>query len=404
MPPRRAQSTGEQSTGQAGLPEVTIVAHDVGAVGGMERVLAELITGLRALGHRVTVIARTCELAPDPGIVFHRVRGPARPLPLALPWFMLAGSLAVRRRRRGVVQATGAIVLNRVDVIAVHYCHRVGPGNPSRAKPLYRLNTRLMGAVNLLAEKLCYRSSRARRFVCVSDGVAEEMRRYYPGVASRVLTIYNGVDTDHFRPGARSQQAGALREQLGIGGERLIAAFVGSEWPRKGLAPLIRALALAPGWDLVVAGRGDESAYRELAGSLAVAGSVHWLGVMSDIQLVYALADAFVLPTSYETFSLVTFEAAASGLAVLATPVSGVRDLIEDGRNGFLITREPRTIADRLLELAADPALRENLGRAARASALGFSWTRTVSLHHELYMSLAASSGAAESRPAIEPD
>ncbi len=44
--------------------EVTIVAHDLGPVGGMERVLAELVLGLRRLGHPVTVIARTCEL-PD---------------------------------------------------------------------------------------------------------------------------------------------------------------------------------------------------------------------------------------------------------------------------------------------------------------------------------------------------
>ncbi len=59
---------------------------------------------------------------------------------------------------------------------------------------------------------------------------------------------------------------------------------------------------------------------------------MHWLGVVRDIQVVYELADAFVLPSSYETFSLVTFEAAASGLPILATPVNGVRELIATGR------------------------------------------------------------------------
>src|SRR5437660_8304417 len=97
---RQHTSARAPVAGESAPPEVTIVAHDVGAVGGMELVLAELISGLRRLGHRVTVIARTCELPPDPGIVFHRVRGPARPLALALPWFMLAGTLAVSRRRR----------------------------------------------------------------------------------------------------------------------------------------------------------------------------------------------------------------------------------------------------------------------------------------------------------------
>jgi UDP-glucose:(heptosyl)LPS alpha-1,3-glucosyltransferase len=119
---------------------------------------------------------------------------------------------------------------------------------------------------------------------------------------------------------------------------------------------------------------------------------VHWLGVVREIPIVYGMADAFVLASSYETFSLVTFEAAASGLPVLATPVSGVRELIRDGENGFLITQEPQSIAARLNELAADPALRARLGRGARESALAFSWDEMVAKHHELYMRLAGRS------------
>ncbi|HEX4466476.1 MAG TPA: glycosyltransferase family 4 protein, partial [Solirubrobacteraceae bacterium] len=305
------------------------------------------------------------------------------------PWFMLAGSLTLRRRRRGIVQATGAIVLNRVDVIAVHYCHRVGPANPSRASFAYRLHTRAIALVNRVAEWLCYRPRQAPAFVCVSEGVADEMRRFYPSTASRVRTIYNGVDTDLFRPGARRQDARGLRATLSIPADGLAAAFVGSEWERKGLAAAIRALALAPEWQLLVAGAGEQHRYRTLAAELEVAERVHWLGVTSDVQLVYAACDAFVLPTSYETFSLVTFEAAASGLAVLATPVNGVRELIEDGENGFLIDRDPERIAELLRRLAENEELRSRLGRAARESALRFSWQRMVAGHHELYAELA---------------
>jgi glycosyltransferase involved in cell wall biosynthesis len=369
--------------------DVTIVAHDVGAVGGMERVLAELAIGLRALGHNVTVIARTCELPPSAEVAFHRVRGPARPLLVAHPWFMLAGSLAVRRWRRGLVQATGAIVLNRVDVIAVHYSHRVGPTSPSRATALFRVHSKAVGVVNRLAERWCYRARGSAVFVCVSEGVAEEMRKHYRGIADRVLTIYNGVDSAAFVPGKRTDDARVLRASLGIDEQRLVAVFVGSEWQRKGLGPLIRALALAPEWDLIVVGGGERQRYQELAKSLGVGQAIHWLGVTSDVQLAYEAADAFVLPSSYETFSLVTFEAAASGLAILATPVNGVRELIQDGRNGLLIGREPDGIAERLAELAADPTMRTRLGAAARASALEFSWERMVLEHHELYARLA---------------
>jgi glycosyltransferase involved in cell wall biosynthesis len=375
---------------QATFPaaDITIVANDIGPVGGMERQLSDLLLGLRALGHEVTVIARTCELPPGSGVVFRRVRGPGRPFVLAYPWFMLAGSLVLRRRRRGVVQATGAIVLNKLDAMAIHYCHQVGPANPSRSTALFRIHVKLAAVLKRVGERLCLSANRPAAVVCVSEGVAEEMREHFPRLAQRVVTIHNGVDTRRFAPGARRVEASALRASLEIPDRQLVAAFVGGEWQRKGLEPAIRALARAPDWVLVVAGAGDEPRYRQLAGGLGVGDRVRWLGLSSDVQLVYGLADAFVLPSSYETFSLVTFEAAASGLPILATPVSGVRELIENGRNGFLIARDPDEIAGRLRQLAGDPELRSRLGEAARKSALAYSTERMVASHHELYSRL----------------
>jgi hypothetical protein len=170
----QAQPETRRSTQPLAPPgDVTIVANDVGSVGGMERVLAELAVGLRGLGHRVTVIARTCAVPPGAGIAFHRVRGPARPFLLAYPWFVLAGSLTVWRRRRGIVQATGAVVLNRVDVVAVHYCHQVGPAYASRSSLLFRAHVRLVRVVKRVSERLCFRRNRNAIFICVSEGVAE---------------------------------------------------------------------------------------------------------------------------------------------------------------------------------------------------------------------------------------
>jgi glycosyltransferase involved in cell wall biosynthesis len=372
------------------LPDVTIVANDVGSVGGMERVLAELAIGLRRLGHRVVVIARTCEIPPGSGVEFRRVPGPSRPFLLAYPWFVLLGTLAVRRWRRGIVQATGAVVLNRVDIVNVHYVHQVGPAYASRSGALFRAQIKLVRVVKRVSERLCYGFNAGACFVCVSEGVAEEVRRFYPRLSERVITVHNGVDLDAFSPGHRAGEAAALRAALGVAEGRLLAAFVGSEWERKGLEPAIRALARAPAWELLVAGDGDRDRYERMAESLGVAGAVHWLGITEDVQLVYELADAFVLPTSYETFSLVTFEAAAMGLPILATAVNGVSELLEDGRNGFVITRDPESIAGRLRELAEDSALRERLGREARESARRFSWEAMVRGYHDVYERLAA--------------
>jgi UDP-glucose:(heptosyl)LPS alpha-1,3-glucosyltransferase len=288
------------------------------------------------------------------------------------------------------VQSTGAIVLGHVDVIAVHYCHQVGPANPKRAGLLFRAHVRVASVLKRVGERLCFRTARPAAVVCVSEGVAEEVRTHFPRLADRVLAIHNGIDTAAFAPGTRREQARALRASLRVPEGSLVAAFVGSEWERKGLGAAIRALAEADEWVLAVAGAGDRDSYEALARSLGVEGRVRWLGVSTDVPVVYQAADAFVLASEYETFSLVTFEAAASGLPVLATPVHGVRELVRDGENGYLIGRDPAQIAARLRELAADPGLRERLGRAARESALAYGSERMVARHRELYARLAA--------------
>ncbi|HEX3517685.1 MAG TPA: glycosyltransferase family 4 protein [Solirubrobacteraceae bacterium] len=384
--------TGERSDAAAEhVPnrDVTIVAHDAGSVGGMERQLAELIEGLDSRGYDVTVIARSCEVANKERVRFHRVRGPGRPFLLAYPWFLIAGTLAVRRHRRGVVQATGAIVLNRVDVIAVHCCHQAYEAKPGRPTRMFRAYGRAVGVLKRVVERWCVRLNPTATFVCVSDGVATEMREYFPRTAGRVVTIHNGVDTRAFAPGSRRTDALELRAGLGLPEGRLVAAFVGGDWEHKGLAHAIRALEQAREWELVVAGRGQPELYRDLACSSGVEERVHWLGVRSDIEPVFELADAFVLPSSYETFSLVTFEAAATGLPIIATPVNGVRELIEDGVNGYLIDASADAIAERLRGLAANQQLRERLGVAARSSALAFPWERMIAEHSALYGRLA---------------
>jgi glycosyltransferase involved in cell wall biosynthesis len=381
--------------GEAGMPgpppEVTLVAHHVGDVGGMERVLSELALGLRRRGYEVTVIAYACTLPAGSGVEFRRVRGPSRPFVLSYPWFMLAGTLAVRRWRRGLVLATGAIILNRVDLVAIHYCHQVGPATPSRASWPFRLNAKVSASLGRVAERVCFPVNRPRWLVCVSEGVADEVREHFPALAERTIAIPNGVDLDAFAPGSRSEDAGALRAALDIDPGQRVAIFVGSEWQRKGLEPAIRALALADGWLLLVVGHGDRDRYQRLAQELGVADALRWVGVSRDVAPLLQIADALVFPTSYEAFPLVALEAAASGLPILATPVNGVRELVSDGANGFLISADPRDIAGRLRMLAEDPELRERLGRAARVAALEYSWEKMVDRHHRLYSSLATS-------------
>ncbi len=361
---------------------ITIVAHDVGATGGMERQLSDLITGLLAHDLEVTVVARSCALSPGPGLRWIRVRGPARPFVLAYPWFLIAGSLRLRSHRRGLVHAVGAIVLNRVDVVAVHFCHHgysakaqvVRAGRPG---PLYHLHARLAAALARLGERALLRPSRARIFAGVSSDVADELRDWLPRTRRAVRVLPNGVDTLRFRPQRTSQPVGDVRPR---------AIFVGGEWERKGLRFAIEGAALA-GWGLVIAGEGDEERYAALARSLGCDGGTKFLGPVPKVETAYASADAFVLPSAYETFSLATHEAAACGLPVLATAVGGVRDLIQPGVNGFFITRDAQDVA-RALGRLRDRSTRERMGVAARRSALEYDRASMVTRHLELYEEL----------------
>lgn len=366
------------------------MAHEVGTPGGMERQLAELASGLLERGWEVKVIARSCALPAHPALRFVRVGGPRRPFSLWYPWFFVLGSLAVHRHRAGLLHTTGALVLSRADLSTVHFCHeafhrQAQAPRVARRSAAYRLNAWLAGWMSRLAERYCYRGPVTRRMVAVSDGVARELRQHFPSMP--VTVIPNGVDTDAFAPCAERRER--LRARLDIGAHELVALFVGGEWERKGLRYAIQAVARLQNWHLVVIGSGDTELYRSLAVEAGAGERVHFEGMTADPAPYYAGADGFLLPTAYETFSLVTFEAAAAGLPLLVSRVSGVEEILVEGRNGWFIDRDPKMIAQRL-EALTDEATRRTMGAAAREDSARFSWERAVEGYDRLYRELMA--------------
>jgi glycosyltransferase involved in cell wall biosynthesis len=390
------QATTEVAPGLA----VTIVAHDVGAVGGMERQLSELIGGLLGRGVEVTVVSRTCDLDEHPRLRWIRVPGPARPFVLAYPWFLLAGTLLVWRHRRGVLHTTGAIVFNRAAVCTVHYCHRGPVGQLARARRrtwIYRLNAAVARPLSRLAERFVYRPARVATLVAVSKGLAGELRATI-GTEMRVEVISNGVDTTRFSPNL--DRRASTRHELGLKDDDLLALFVGNEWQAKGLSFALDALALTSAWHLGVVGEGDRAAYAQRSHALGIQARVSFLGRRTDVERIYCAADALIAPSAYETFSLVVYEAAASGVPIIATPVHGVTELLTDGVGGRLVERDAGAIAAALEELA-DAELRTHMGAVARAAAEGHGWDRAVDAYVLLYQ--AAGLSQRQSRHAASP-
>jgi UDP-glucose:(heptosyl)LPS alpha-1,3-glucosyltransferase len=271
----------------------------------------------------------------------------------------------------------------------------MGLSRISRRTLWYRVNASLSNRMKAIGERFCYRAKRTDGLIGVSRGVSGELGEHFPNVPR--ATIPNGVSLDQFHPDNRKRAE--VRKRYGLGADDLVAVFVGSEWERKGLKTAIDALALTSDWKLLVVGEGNATGYRAHAQASGVLPRVTFVGTASDPSPYYCGGDAFILPTLYETFSLVTYEAAATGVPLLVTPVNGVTDLLVDGKNGWFIERDPQAIAARLRALGSDAQLRAAMGSAGRRAAAEFTWSRMVSSYREILDPIRTGEHLVESPP-----
>jgi glycosyltransferase involved in cell wall biosynthesis len=392
-------------------PRVVLVAHEVRTRGGMDKILFELIR----LGHdRFDFVVVSSVLAEElrPLVAeWHRVWVPARPFPLRFGWFWVAAGLVVARSARDIVQVTGAIIPNAVDVVGVHFCHRGyreanGSWSDHQAPLARRLNTGATRWVGALAERWCYRRRRAGLLAADSLGLQAELQRYFPGVPS--LLVAKGVDSSWFRP--RPELRTGRQSTYSSAAGEMVVAFVGGDWHRKGLGVAIEGVAYAArkGADvsLWVAGSHDERPFRALAQELGVAERIRFLGAPQEVDWVYQMADVFVLPSCYETFSLPAHEAAACGIPVVTTRVHGVAELVGDDVAGIIVERDAHSVGEALLRLWADPELRIQMGGQGRSRAEALTWERYGAQMLALYDELLGTSddlGGSPRRWVAEP-
>ncbi|MDT4916570.1 MAG: phosphatidyl-myo-inositol dimannoside synthase [Pseudonocardiales bacterium] len=197
------------------------------------------------------------------------------------------------------------------------------------------------------------------------------------GGGAELVQLTPGVDVDTFRPDV---DGGDVRRRYGLG-DRPVIVCVSRLVPRKGQDTLLHALPLVQhrlrdaAVLLVGAGR-----YRDelttLAASLGVADSVVFTGGVPHEELPahYAAGDVFAMPCrtrragmDVEGLGIVFLEASAAGLPVVVGDSGGAPDAVLDGRTGFLVDgRNVGAVADRLVQLLTDDALRARLGAAGR--------------------------------------
>jgi glycosyltransferase involved in cell wall biosynthesis len=189
----------------------------------------------------------------------------------------------------------------------------------------------------------------------------------------KVELLYNGIDPDALRSRA---DASLARRTLGIDAHTRVVSMVGEIGWRKDQATFLRAIRrwkeVATFRDVVflIAGEGPERALlEETARSMGLPeDQVRFLGFRRDVPDLLALSDLVVLPSREEGFPNTLLEAMALGRAVIATPVDGIVELIEDGITGRLVeVGDATSLARVMAQLLENESQRTGLGSAAAA-------------------------------------
>ncbi len=359
--------------------------------GGIERASLELARRLAATGDEVTLVAHESTRAVGSELGWQRVTMPPHPAPLVPLMFSSAATRQLDASRFDVTHNQGGCALRGQDVITAHSCHRAWWEMKKRSGEAARAYLNPLHHAVLRVERENYRPGRYGQVIAVSRGVGREVTKHYGVPEHRITVIPNGVDTAQFAPPDSAAVRARLRREHGLGDDDVALLFVGKEFRRKGLGPVIEALPHLPSTArLLVVGGDDRRPFEETAAALGVRDRVTFVGHSDAVQDWFQAGDVFVFPTAYEAFALVTLEAAAAGLPLVTTEVNGTEDLVADGVNGRLVTRDPISVAHAVRPLVENRDLRRRLGEAARTAVRTYTWDAMTERTREVYAEVAA--------------
>ena len=190
--------------------------------------------------------------------------------------------------------------------------------------------------------------------------------------ASRVRVVRNGVDLARYSSnGHRTHK----REELGYSSGDLVVGTVSNLRREKDHRTMLEAAAIivkrVPNARFFIAGTGElEGELKALVQERGLTPYVSFLGKRADVPELLGAMDVMVLPSSSESLPNVVLEAMSCGRAVVASDTGGLGGLIDSGRTGQLVPpRNPQVLADTISELLEKPAMRDQMGRAARQHA-----------------------------------
>ncbi len=240
----------------------------------------------------------------------------------------------------------------------------------------------------------------AKMVIAISAMVKTDLVRYSRLSEVKVRIVRNGVDLNRFHPCNRERWREETRRSIGLEDRDVAIIFVAHNFRLKGLQALIRALSelrrLDPDhpFKILVLGTGKVKQFSALARKQGVEDKLTFLGYEDDTPRFYAAADISVHPSYYDPSALVVLEAMASGLPVITTAYCGTSEIIEEGREGYIVPTpaDSALLVDRI-RLLQDGELRRRMGEAARHRAEEFPYSRNMQEILDIYDQYIGSGG-----------
>lgn len=205
--------------------------------------------------------------------------------------------------------------------------------------------------------------------------------------------VSNGIDLSRFSPGDVPDD---VYERFGLPKDRQIVSYIGRVDAEKHLHVLIKSFTkvLKENNDthLLIVGSGTElDNLKRLTRDLKIADKVTFTGKVSDedIELLHRVGTVYCMPSPAELQSIATLEAMASGKPVVAVDAGALKELCQDGRNGFLCSQDDKdAIATSLLKILQDDELREKFSKESLAIAKTHNLDTTIKKFESIYNSL----------------
>jgi glycosyltransferase involved in cell wall biosynthesis len=222
------------------------------------------------------------------------------------------------------------------------------------------------------AHHLLYRwgAEKVNGFIAVSEDVKTSILDTMWGIpAEKIRVIFNSVDIDRY---GRGVGRAAVRRELGLAETDRVMSVVATFKRQKGHCYLIEAarevLHEYPTLHILFIGDGElRETLQAQTQALGLEGHIHFLGTRSDVPALLAASDYFVLPSLWEGLSMALVEAMASRLPVIATAVSGTRQVVVPGETGLLVNPgEVQPLAAAMLYMLSNPEEAGLMGQRGR--------------------------------------